>query len=239
MRARGLALGGGLAIGLAASSAGADVPPPPPPELSPDAPVQFSAEPPEGKVHDENPAALNEPPPSRPRPRGVVLESTLGALGFGGRFRNVAPPAFWLHMQLGYEIFRWLMIYGQGEIALTDTGESQDESHTKVFAMWGFGGGLRGTVHATARVAFYGQFEVGALAANVPHGTLGVLGFRNAETFNPDYGVRLGAEWYQMDRHMALLVAVGGRYASGFAKVVGPADFPWLWDAGLGLRYVF
>jgi hypothetical protein len=237
VRARGLGLGGGLAILLGASSARGDAPPSP--EISPDTPIEFSEKPPEGKVHEENPAALGEPPPMRPRHTGLVLESTLGALGFGGRFHTVAPPAFWLHTQLGYEFLKWLMAYAEGEIALTDTGESQDASHSKAFAMWGFGAGVRATVHATERVAFYGQLEVGMIAANVPHNTLGVLGFRNAESFAPDYGARLGAEWYQMDRHLALLVAVGGRYASGFAKVVGPADFPWMWDAGLGLRYVF
>ncbi len=212
------------------------------PELPPipdGAKVDFAAQPPEGNAHDESPAALGEPPPTRPRRPGVVVESTLGVLGFAGRFRNVAPPGYWFHTQLGYELLDWLMVYAEGEIALTDSGESQDESHTKAFPIWGFGGGVRATVHATARVAFYLQGEAGALAANVPHGELAVLGFRNAESLNLSVGARLGAEWYQMDRHLALLVAAGGRYASGFAKVVGPSDFPLMWDGSVGLRYVF
>jgi hypothetical protein len=240
VRALGLALAGGIAVVLATSVARAAAPAEPP-TLSPDTKVDFAAQPPEGKLYDESAAgsALGEPPPMRPRRAGLVVESSLGVLGFGGRFRNVAPPAYWLHTQVGYELLDWLMVYAEGEIALTDTGESQDESHTKAFPIWGFGGGVRATVHATARVAFYAQGEVGALSAIVPHGLLTVLGFRNAESLNLSAGVRLGAEWYQMNRHMALLVAAGGRYASGFAKVVGPSDFPLMWDAALGLRYVF
>ena len=97
----------------------------------------------------------------------------------------------------------------------------------------------RATIRATDRVAFYAQGEVGALTADVPHDSLGVLGFPNAESLKLAYGARLGVEWYQVDRHMALFVAGGARYAQGFAKVIGPADLPLLWDAGAGLRYTF
>lgn len=131
------------------------------------------------------------------------------------------------------------MVFGSAEMALTDTGESLDQSQSMAFPLWGFDGGLRATIHATDRVAFYVQGELGALGADVPHDSLGLLGFPNAESLKVTYGGRLGCEWYQLDRHMALFVAAGGRYASGFAKVIGPADLPVLWDAGAGLRYTF
>ena len=55
---------------------------------------------------DVGPEGLAEAPPPRPRRKGLVLESTLGVLGFAGQFRHVAPPAYWLHAQLGYEVSR-------------------------------------------------------------------------------------------------------------------------------------
>jgi hypothetical protein len=169
----------------------------------------------------------------------VVLESTLGVLGFAGNFRHVAPPAYWVHSQLGYELTRGIMVYAYGDIAFTDTSESQQEANTYGMVLWGFGGGLRATVHLSERVAVYGQGDLGAFTADVKHDQLTVLGFRDAESVNPSVGARLGIEWYQVDRHMALCVVGGGRYAQGFARLVGPTDLPLMWDAGLGLRYTF
>jgi hypothetical protein len=159
-------------------------------------------------------------------------------LGFAGEFRHVAPPAYWLHGQLGYELLPWLMIFGSGELAFTETSESQDESHSMALPLWGFGGGLRAIVSTSERVAFFGQGEIGALAADVPHNSLTVLGFRRAEGLDASYGGRLGVDWYQADRHLALSAAVGARVAQGFAKVT-VQDLPLMWDAGLGLRYAF
>jgi hypothetical protein len=175
----------------------------------------------------------------RPRRPGLVLESTLGVLGFAGNFRHVAPPAYWVRGQIGYEFTRGVMVYVDGEAGWTDTSESLEEADTLPVVLWGFGGGLRGTVHASERIAVYLQGEIGALAADVKHDELTVLGFRNAESINPSAGARIGIEWYQMDRHLALALSGGARYAEGFARVVGPTDLPLMWDAGLSLRYTF
>jgi hypothetical protein len=211
--------------------------------LPPDAHIEIAAQPPEGKSPEVSPGpgaeGLVEAPPPRPRRKGVVLESTLGVLGFAGQFRHVAPPGYWLHAQLGYEFLDWLMVFGEGELAFTDTGESQDESHSKAFPLWGFGGGVRATIHATPRFAIFLQGAIGGLAADVPHNELTVLGFRHAETLSASFGARLGVEWYQLDRHLALTAQVGGRDATGFAKVVASSDTPLMWDAALGIRYTF
>jgi hypothetical protein len=180
-----------------------------------------------------------EAPPERPRPQGLVLESGLGILGFAGRFRHVSPPAFWLHGQLGYEVTRGVMIFADGDLAWTDTSESQEEANTYGVTLWGFGGGVRGTVHVRERAAFYVQGEVGALAADVKHDELAVLGFRRAESLNASFGGRAGVEWYLVDRRLAVSASGGLRYADGFARVVGPSDLPLLWDAGIALRYAF
>jgi hypothetical protein len=180
-----------------------------------------------------------EAPPERPRPQGLVVESTLGVLGFAGAFRHVAPPAYWFHGQLGYELTRGLMVFAGGDLGFSDTSESQVEANTYTVPLWGVGGGLRGTVHTSERVALYAQGELGLFAAAVKHDELTGLGFRNAEGAKPSGGARLGIEWYQTDRHLALCAVGGGRYAGGFAKVVGPTDLPLMWDAGVSLRYGF
>jgi hypothetical protein len=188
-------------------------------------------------------ATLPEPPaeapPVRPRHKGHVLESTAGMLGFAGDFRHVSPPAFWLHTQLGYEVLRWLMLYGSAELAMTDTSEASDPSHVMAFPIWGFGGGARVTVHATDRVAFFVQGDIGALTAYVPHESLAILGFPNAESPHLYFGGRVGVEWYQIDRHIALVAQGGARDAQGFSSAIGGGDTPILWDVALGLRYTF
>src|SRR5580658_878255 len=65
----------------------------------------------EAPTRDEATEGLQE----RPRRPGLVLESTLGVLGFAGNFRHVAPPAYWVRGQLGYEVTRGLMLYVDGE----------------------------------------------------------------------------------------------------------------------------
>ena len=212
------------------------------PVLAPDAQVNISTSVPEGKTGEVDttlPTPPPEAPPPRPHHKGVVLESTVGALGFVGQFRHVAPPAYWMHLQVGYEVTDWLMVFGEGELGETDTSVSQDESHNLGFPLWGFGGGLRATIHPTDRFAFFVQGEGGALTAYVPRGSLSILGFRNAEGLNGSVGGRLGVEWYHFDRHMALTAQGGVRDAMGFAKLVGATDLPLMWDAGGGFRYTF
>jgi len=184
------------------------------------------------------PEAPPEAPPPPPRHRGIVLESGLGALGFMGQFRHIAPTAPWMYSQLGFEPASFLMILGYGELAFTDTSESQDESHRKAFPIFGFGGGMRVTFHVTERVAVFGQGNVGAMKADVPAGTLSYLGYRSAESLGLSLGVRGGVEWYQIDRHLALGLGVGFRDAQGFARSIG-GDTPFMIDANAAIRYTF
>jgi hypothetical protein len=208
------------------------------PAISPEAHIEIAPTPPEGKT---TPTAVESEaaPPPRPRSQGLVLETTGGVLAFAGEFRHVAPAAYWLRAQLGYEALSWLMIFGETELAFTDTSESQDESHTVAFPLWAFGGGLRGTIHALDRLGLFVEGDVGAMTAIVPHRTLTVLGFRQAESLNLQFGGRLGVEWYQVDRHLALTASGGTRIAQGFSKTFAASDLPLMWDAAVGLRYAF
>jgi hypothetical protein len=227
-------------MGLAGPASAQDAQPAP--ALAPDAQVTIATTPPEGKTGEVDttlPTAPPEAPPPRPRRKGVVLESTAGILGFGGKLRHVATPAYWMGMQLGYELLDWLMVFADGELAFSTTGVSQDESHAIAFPIYGFGGGVRVTVHATDRFAFFVQGQGGALTAYVPHDSLAILGYRDAEGLGGQLGGRVGVEWYQVDRHLALTAQGGARDAFGFAKVVGGADLPLMWDGAVGLRYTF
>jgi hypothetical protein len=169
-----------------------------------------------------------------------VLESAAGVLGFAGQFRHVAPPAYWMRVQLGYELASWLMVFGEGELAFSDTSEAQVPSQERAFFMWGFGGGARGTVHASERFAAFAQAEGGAMTASVPHGAFANLGFRSAESLGAEFGVRVGVEWYPKDPHLALALQGGARDALGFAKIgAGGGDLPIMWDGAVALRYTF
>jgi hypothetical protein len=214
-----------------------------PGELPPDAHIDVAPQPPEPKVTeqatDQTPEGLAEAPPPRPWRKGVMLESTLGVLGFAGRFRHVAPPAYWLHLQLGYDITDWLMLFGEGELGFTDTSVAQAGSRNQAFSLFSFGGGARVTFHVTPRFAAFLQVDFDGIAANVPHNALTFLGFKDAETLSPSYGGRVGVVWYQIDRHLALTAQGGLRDATGFAKTSGASDLPLMWDGAVGLNYTF
>jgi hypothetical protein len=184
------------------------------------------------------PEAPPEAPPPPPHKTGLVLEMGLGALQFLGQFKHVAPLAPWMYLQLGYEPFKWLMVYGYGELSFTDTSEAEGEALEHAFPIYGFGGGVRFTLHATTRVAFFAQGEGGAMQADVGKGILADLGFKGAESLGATIGGRVGAEWYMVDRHMALGLGVGVRDLLGFKQTFG-SDTPLALDATGALRYTF
>lgn len=186
----------------------------------------------------EDGTAPAEAPPPPPYKKTVVLDTTLGALGFLGKFGKVAPPAPWMHASLGYEIFRWLMVYGEGELSFSDTSNKQDPPDTRAFAMFGFGGGARLSLRFTERLGVFAQGGLGMMKADVPQNSLAILGFKDAESLGLYFGGRAGVEWYQLDRHLALGLNGGARLANGFARL-GGSDSPLAIDGGVDLRYAF
>jgi hypothetical protein len=184
-------------------------------------------------------APVPEVPPPLPHKHGLTLEQSLGVLGFAGQFRHVSPPGLWIHTQLGYEFFKWLMPFVSGEVAYADTSEAQDPSKARAFPIFGFGGGVRATFSVAERFALFAQFELGALRTDTPKNSLAILGFRDAEGFNPFFGGRIGFDWLQIDRHLGVGISIGLRDAQGFAKLAGSSDTPLMWDAAAAIRYVF
>lgn len=189
-------------------------------------------------------ADANAPPPEAPPPppykKTLVLDSAIGAMGFFGEFGKVAPPGPYFRTQLGYEVLKWLMLFGEGELAFTDTSVREAPPRTRAFAIYGGGGGARFTVRFGERIGVYAQASVGMMQADVGKNALGNLGFRDAESFDTYLAGRLGFEWYQLDRHFALGLTVAARLAQGFGITrVGTSDTPLLGDAAVSLRYAF
>jgi hypothetical protein len=185
------------------------------------------------------PVGRDEAPPAAPYKRSVVIDSSLGAFVFLGRFGQTAPPAPWLRTQVGYELFKWLMVFGEGELGFTDTSGSQAPPRTRAFPLFGFGGGARLTVRLTDRVGVYVQGSLGAMKADIRRRSLEIIGFKDAEDLGLYVGGRIGVEWYQLDRHFALGLTAGLRDATGFKRVGGGNDTPLAFDAGASIRYAF
>ena len=185
------------------------------------------------------PAPPLEAPPPPPRHKGVVIEQSLGALGFAGKLGSVTGhPAIWLQTQGGYELFKWLMVFITGEVAFTDTGNSAGPEQNRAFPILGFGTGARFTFPFTDRVGMYAQGAIGGDVAYVPSGELVNFGFGALENLGFWAGGRLGFEWFQVDRHLALGLSGGVRYMANITVATG-GDIPLAWDATVDLRYTF
>jgi len=131
------------------------------------------------------------------------------------------------------------MVFGEGELAFTDTSKSQDPPKTRAFPIFGFGGGARFTARFTERVGAYLQGSVGAMKADIRTNALGIIGFKDAESLGIYFAGHLGVEWYQLDRHFALGLTGGLRDATGFKQRGGASDTPLCFDAGASIRYAF
>ncbi len=187
-------------------------------------------------------SAPAEPPPEAPPPppyrRTLVLDSSLGVLTYLGQFGKTAPPAPLLRTQLGYEFLDWLMVFGEGELAFTDTSRSQPPPRTRAFPIYGFGVGARGTVRFTRRVGVFLQGAAGVSKADIRTNALGIIGHGDAERLGIYFSGRLGVEWYQLDRHFALGLSGSLRDATNFKRSTG-SDTPLAFDAGVSVRYAF
>jgi hypothetical protein len=177
-------------------------------------------------------SALEVPPPP-PRKSGIVLEGSFGAMGFLGKLKTVSPAASSLHVQLGFEPFRWFMVFGEADLSFTSTRYSPP---SRGYAIYAFGGGGRFTVGLGDRVAVYGQVDFGmtSTSSNVLH----TYGFYDAENLNPYFGATGGLEWYQVDPHYALAVYGGVRSTEGFVRQI-QGDSGLAWRGGVAIRYTF
>jgi len=176
-------------------------------------------------------------PPPPPRHRGFVVESGIGAFGQIGAMKNISPVAPWFHLQFGYEPLRFLMVFAEGDLMISNTSYAQPPPEPRTYALWGFGAGLRGTVKAAERFGLYAQGSLGGAEVNAD--VLGTYGYSNADKFNVYFGGELGVEWYQVSPHMALALHGGVRdYTSTFKRDLSRQP-PLAWVSGVALRYTF
>lgn len=180
-------------------------------------------------------------PRTGPRSTGVILEGTVGvALPFGA-FKQYAQSSPWLHLDLGVEPIRSLAILAQGDLYFFEGRGDADATRTRGIPVFSFGAAVRFTLRPTDRVGVYFQGQAGFSKADVAVNSLAVVGFREAESLSFYFGGAIGAEWYQMDRHLALGLVVDVRNMLGFRTTVGgvaSGAAPW-GSSGLTLRYAF
>lgn len=186
---------------------------------------------------DLGPEDQAEAPPPPPPHHGLVLESSVGALGHIGPLKNVSPTSPWFHLQLGYEPLHWLMLFGEADLVFGTTKYANPPPEPRSYALYGGGGGLRLTIKPTERVGIYLQGSVGA--AKINDDVLVVYGYPNADRFGLYYAGQLGLEWYQVSPHYALAVHGGLR---NYQEVLGHdrlSDPALAWTGGAAIRYVF
>jgi len=176
-----------------------------------------------------------EAPPSPPRKHGLVIEGSVGALGHLGDMKHVSPVAPWFRLQVGYEIFAWLMAFGQGDVALASTAYAHRPPDQRAYALFGFGAGARASWQPLSALGFYLQGEGGLGSVN--EDVLSTYGYRYADQLRPYFGGTLGVEWFQINPHYALAAYGGGRdYVQSFERTYG-SNPPLVWVSGLALRY--
>jgi hypothetical protein len=192
---------------------------------------------------DETPGAIDassskaelEEPMLPPRRHGWVVEGSAGALGHLGDMRDVSPVAPWFRAQVGYEPFTWLMVFAQGDVALSSTSLANRPPDKRAFALFGFGGGARLSWQAFSAVGFYLQGEAGL--ASVTEDVLATYGYPDADRLRPFAGAALGVEWFQLSPHYALGLSGGARdYFRSFDRINGDRP-PLVWLSNVAIRY--
>lgn len=179
-------------------------------------------------------AELEAPPPP-PRRHGLVIEGSVGALGHLGDMKHISPAAPWFRLQVGYEVFDWLMLFGQGDVAIANTGYAHRPPDKRGYALFGFGLGPRLSWQPHRSFGIYLQGEGGL--ASVNEDVLSTYGYRDAAQLRPYVGGNLGLEWFQINPHYALAAYGGVRdYIQNFERTYG-ANPPIAWVSGLALRY--
>jgi hypothetical protein len=230
VRRRACCLGASAALFAAAGTARAEEPN----ELTrEEVEARLDAEPGEVDVDAPEPELLPLPPP--PRRHGVVIEGSVGALGHLGDMKYVSPAAPWFRLQAGYELFDWLMLFGEADVALSRTTHANRPPEPRTYALFGFGAGARFTWQALERVGFYLQGDLGL--ASVSEDVLSTYGYPDADRLRPYFGGFLGVDWYQVNPHYALSFNVGVRdYVETFERIAGERP-PITWMSALALRY--
>jgi hypothetical protein len=186
---------------------------------------------------DQGTTGGDEAPPPPPRHHGLVVESSVGALGHAGPLKHVSPTSPWFLLRVGYEPFKWLMLFGEGDVSFSNTSYASQPPPPRSYWLYGFGAGLRLTVPIGDRFGIFAQGSFGGAAISEQN-VLSVYGYRKADNLNVYFGGELGFEWYQVNPHLALGLHGGVRDYTGLSRDRS-SEGPLAWVGGVSIRYAF
>jgi len=189
------------------------------------------------KSQSDTSGELSETLPPPPRSKGFVLESSIGVLGQLGHLKNIAPAAPWFGLRFGYEPLRWLMVFAESDLFLSNTSYAAQPPPPRTFAFWSAGGGLRLTVRPIDILGLYLQGSAGVGQAT--DDVLEIYGYPHADELGLYAGGELGVEWYQVSPHLALAVHGGARAYPRTLQREFDTKPSLAWLSGAALRYTF
>ncbi len=175
-------------------------------------------------------------PPPPPRHHGLVVEASPGALFPLGALRHVSPPSPWLQVDVGYEVWTWLLLLAQADFTVASTSYAAEPPPPRTFGQYAFGAGARAQFPFGEHFAAHAQIELGL--SEVTEDVLAVYGFREADDLGLYYGGRLGLEWLQANPHLAVGAQATLRSYSNLLRT-NYNDAPLGLIGALTLRYAF
>ena len=193
----------------------------------------------ETEAPEDEPAASEplEAPPRPPRERGIVVGTTVGALGHLGEMQHISPTAPWFHVQLGWDIGRWVTLLALTDVAFATTSYARPPPDPRGYALYAFGIGARVTFDLGEWYGLFLQGELGV--AEVSEDVLSSYGYDDADSLNPYFGANAGFKWYQVSPHYALVAHAGVRNYTQLLDRQLSSSSPWAWIAAAGLEYTF
>src|SRR5262249_27483522 len=137
----------------------------------------------------------------------------------------------------GYEPTKFIQVFAEADLVFSNTSYAKPPPEPRAYALYGGGGGLRGTLILSDSFALYGQGSLGM--ARVNDDVLFIYGYNDADRWHFYYGAELGLEWYQVNPHMSLALHGGVRdYSEGLGRSrSGGSEIAWM--SGVSIRYVF
>ncbi|MFZ5895352.1 MAG: hypothetical protein ACOY0T_30130 [Myxococcota bacterium] len=178
-----------------------------------------------------------EAPPPPPRRHGLNVETGVGLLTHVGALAHVSPTSPWFHLQVGYEPFRWLMVFAEGDLVFSNTSYAAQPPPPRTYRLYGFGPGLRFSLPFSER--FGGYLEGSAGMARVSDDLLAIYGYEQATTWNLYFGGRLGIEWFAPNPHLSVALSGGARMYQQGLRRERSNEPPLAILGNLGIRYTF
>lgn len=181
--------------------------------------------------------AADEAPPPPPRRHGLNVEAGLGALTHLGPLAHVSPTSPWFHLQVGYEPFRWLMVFGETDLVFSNTSYAAQPPPSRTYRLYGFGPGLRFSLPFGEH--FGGYLEGSAGLSRISDDLLAIYGYTQATSWELYFGGRLGLEWFAPNPHFAVALSGGTRIYQAGLRRERSSETALAMIGNLGIRYTF